>query len=368
MSPRERIARESERKGLALRMCEALGDTTAVRRLVARCWSVTQRTLRRWARREKDGRRLAERLGRPPEPVPRERRQEVIRALFELGPCAGVAVLRARFRDVPYRTIKKLTRRFARVIQRRRGWYRKRLHWLCEGSVWATDFTQPEASLPDEDNRLLLVRDLASGAQLAAVPCRDETARAVCTVLAMLFVALGPPLLLKHDNGGAFCAELTQKLLQAFDVVALRSPPRTPQYNGSCERAGGTLKQRIAHVAFAEGHPETWSGANVDEALWQANTTARPRGANGPTPAEAFARRRPIGTEERDAFKQTRARAIARACETHETNRGTMPSCAEHAAIVRKATQHALCEHGYLEFRRGRISTPIASWKADNKA
>jgi hypothetical protein len=45
-----------------------------------------------------------------------------------------------------------------------------------------------------------------------------------------------------------------------------------------------------------------------------------------------------------------------------------MPTCAERAAILRKATQHALCEHGYLEFRRGRISTPISTWKADIKA
>ena len=37
-------------------------------------------------------------------------------------------------------------------------------------------------------------------------------------------------------------------------------------------------------------------------------------------------------------------------------------------STVRKATQHALCEHGYLEFRRGRISTPFASWKAVTKA
>jgi len=368
MSTDERLAHERQQRGLALRLCASLGDTTAMRRRVARAFGVTERSLRRWAQRDRAGEGLAKRRGRPPDPVPRERRQGVIAALMRGGPRTGVAVLRGLFRDVPYRTLANLKRRFVRALQRRHGWYRKRLRWLREGAVWATDFTQPEAELPEKDNRLCLVRDLASGAQLAAVPCRGETAGAVCLVLAVLFVVLGAPLLLKHDGGGAYRADATHELLEAFGVVALRSPPRTPQYNGSCERSGGTLKQRIAHLAWADGHPGSWTGTDIAEALSQANTTARPRGANGAAPAEAFAQRQRIGAEERDAFKQTRARAIARALQTHEKDRGTMPSCAEHDRIVRKATQHALCEHGYLEFRRGRISTPISTWKAVTKA
>jgi hypothetical protein len=227
--------------------------------------------------------------------------------------------------------------------------------------VWATDFTHPGARLPGSNNRLCLVRDLGSGAQLAAAPCRGERASMACAVLAALFCALGPPL-------GAFRAHTTQELLRAHGVTPLRSPPRTPQYNGSCERAGGTLKQRVAHVAWAKDHPDRWTHAEIAEALLLANTTTRPRGANRPTPADAFAGRRPIGRRERRAFKRTRAREIARELETHESKHGRMPMCAERAAILRKATQHALCKHGYLEFRRGRISTPVSTWTADIKA
>lgn len=368
MSGDEGLTAEGARRGLALRLCSLLGDTTAMRERVATAFDVTERTLRRWAQRAHQGEPLAPRRGRPPDSVPRARRQAVIGMLMRKGPRLGVPALRGKLPDVPYRTLESLKRRFVRVIRRRRGWYRKRLRWLRAGSVWATDFTVPEAELPHRADRLCLVRDLASGAQLAAEPCRGERAAVVCSVLTALFVALGPPLVLKHDGGGAYRAHATQELLEDHDVAPLRSPPYTPQYNGSCERSGGTLKQRVAHFAWADGHPGYWTDANLLEATHDANHLARPRGPNAPTPAQAFAQREPIGAEERRAFKRTRARAIARALKTHEHKRGTMPSCAEHAAIVRKATQHALCEHGYLEFRRGRISTPFASWKAVTKA
>jgi transposase InsO family protein len=368
MSGRSRHASEIARRALALRVCTALGDTPDVRRCVATAVGVTERTLRRWAQRRRAGEPLARPRGRRPSPVVRHLRQGVIHALLRLGPCAGVPVLRGLFRDVPYRTLAKLKRRFARAIRRRRGWYRKRLRWLRAGAVWATDFTHPAAQLPETSNRLCLVRDLASGAQLAATPCRGERASVVCAVLAALFVALGPPLVLKHDGGGAFRAHATTALLREHNVVPLRSPPRTPQYNGACERSGGTLKQRVAYVAWAERHPDVWTHADLAEALEQANQTARPHGANGPTPAEAFARRRPVDGQERRAFKRTRAREIGSALKTHDSKRGTMPSCTERAAIVRKATQQALCRHGYLVFRRGRLSTPVAAWRADANA
>jgi transposase InsO family protein len=368
MSRPERHAGQLARRAQALRLCAALGDTPDARHRVATAVGVTERTLRRWAQRRRAGEPLARPRGRRPTPVARDRRQGVIAALLRLGPCAGVPVLRGLFGDVPYRTLASLKRRFVRAIRRRRGWYRKRLLWLRAGAVWATDFTHPEARLPGTSNRLCLVRDLASGAQLAAAPCRGERASVACAVLAALFVVLGPPLVLKHDGGGAFRAHATTALLRDHGVVSLRSPPRTPQYNGSCERAGGTLKQRVAYVASAKGHPDRWTLADLAQAQWQANTTARPRGANGPTPADAFAARRRVDPRERRAFKRTRAREIARALKTHESKRGTMPTCTERAAIVRKATQQTLCKHGYLEFRRGRLSTPVSTWRADAKA
>jgi len=351
----------------ALGVCAKLGNTPTIRSTLASLLGKSERTLRRWQNRWRNGQAIVRPRGRPPTSVSRSRRQQIIAALVRLGPCAGVPVMRGLFGDVPYRAIAKLKRRFVSVIQKRHGWYRKRLLWTTAGSVWAMDFTHPKAQLPGDHDRLFLVRDLASGAQLAAVPCSGERALVVCAVLTVLF-ALGAPLVLKHDGGSAFVAKITHALLQAHDVRSLRSPPYTPQYNGACERSGGTLKKRIAHAALLAGHPTHWTCADIAEAMYLANTTSRPRGANGATPAEAFALRSCVTPECRSAPKPTRTRQIARALKTHGAIFDKMPTCAEHATIVRRATQHALCKHGYLTFRRGRISTPVSTWKADIKA
>ena len=364
----EKHNREIELRLVAVRILEEGGGSPEVRRAVARAYGVDERTVRRWEQRVREGKPVLEKPGRPPDEVPRERRQQVIGELIRLGPLAGVPVLRGIFDDVPYRFLQRMKRRFARVLSRRRGWYRKRLRWPRAGAAWATDFTQPKAGLWRGKKKLLLVRDLGSGSTLAAVACKGEKARTACAVFLALFSMFGAPLIMKHDNGSGFIAHRTQDLLAEHDVTPLASPPYTPQYNGSCERSGGTFKLRVEHVARLKGRSGRWTPRDVDDALLFANATARPLGATGPTPAEAFEARTPVTKQERDAFKQTRARAIALALETFKEEKGRMPMCSERAAIDRKASQKALCEHGYLEIRRGRLSTPISTWKADAKA
>ncbi len=65
----------------------------------------------------------------------------------------------------------------------------------------------------------------------------------------------------------------------------------------------------------------------------------RPHGAHGTTPAEAFAKRRYVTPKERSAFKRTRQSQITHALKTHEATFANMPTCVEHATIVRRATQ-----------------------------
>jgi transposase InsO family protein len=364
----EKNWREIERRLLAVRICEEGGGTPEVRRAVARAYGVDERTVRRWEQRVREGKPVYESPGRPPDEVPRERRQAVIAQLVRLGPCAGVPVLRGLFPDVPYRFLARMKRRFACAVVRRRGWYRRKLRWLRAGAAWAMDFTKPKAGLWGGKGRLFLVRDLGSGATLAAVACRGEKARTAGAVLLGLFFLFGLPLIVKHDNGSAFIARTTQALLAEHGITPLASPPYTPQYNGACERGGGTFKQRVEHIASLEGHTRRWLPQNLDDALLVANTTARPWGATGPTPAQALDARVPVTSAERIAFKETRACAIAHGLRTFKEENGTMPTCSQRAAITRKATQKALCEHGYLEIRRGRLSTPISTWRAVTKA
>lgn len=355
-------------RGLALRLVSALGATPDARRTVARVFDVSERTLRRWMARWTRGEAPVRRRGRRTAPVPRRIRQQVIDAMIELGPCAGVPVLRGLFGTVPYRLLAAMKRRFVHVLQRRYAWYRRKLEWLRVGATWAMDFTEPTATLPDDHETLLVVRDLGSGAQLAAQPCAGERASAVCALLSALFLTLGIPLLIKADNGGAFRAKDTQRLLAEHGVACLFSPPYWPQYNGACERSGGTLKKRIEHEALKRGRPGRWTRRDIDRAMRLANMTARPRGARRPTPAEAFALRRPITPGERAAFRRCCAQAREARLATFQSKHGTMPTWHERASIDRDAVQHALLEGSYLRFRRGRLSTPVQTWRADIKA
>lgn len=100
----EKNWREIERRLLAVRICEEGGGTPEVRRAVARAYGVDERTVRRWEQRVREGKPVFESPGRPPEEVPRERRQQLLKAMVRLGPCAGVPTLRGMFPDVPYRS------------------------------------------------------------------------------------------------------------------------------------------------------------------------------------------------------------------------------------------------------------------------
>lgn len=352
----------------AIEVFKSLGGTAQARKAVAEAVGRSERTIWRWWKRFRDGEPLLCPPGRRELRVARKERQKVIRLLFERGPRTGVPVLRALCPRVPYRQIAKLKRRFLAVLRHRWGWYRRRLIWLRAGATWAMDFTAPSATLPGRSRRLLHVRDLASGAELLVLPCPGERASVVGTALAVLLGALGIPLLIKMDNGKAFTAGSTRALLQAHGVTALYSPTYTPQYNGACERAGGGLQERTAYEALRQGHPGVWTEADLHVAWMQANTEARPWGATGPTPAEVFRVRVPIRPAKRAAFQRTRAAEIETMVETHKETSGRMPTCREQAAIDRLATQRALCEHGYLEFGRGRISTPIQTWRRVTRA
>ncbi len=347
----------------AVKVCINNGDTPFIRKVIAKELGVTPQTIRRWVKRVREGKPVYRSPGPKPKDVPRQRRQAVIGSLVRLGPFAGVAVLRGLFESVPYRRLAQLKRRFVCVLKRRYRWYSKRLEWLRAGAVWAADFTKPKARLEHGMKQLLLVRDLASGAMLAAVRCRTENARVAGGALLALFVSLGAPLVLKLDNGSAFVAGATQALLAEYGVMPLHSPPRTPQYNGSCERAGGCYKQRVAHEALLRGHPGVWTDRDLQGALLLANATARPRGARGHTPAQALLARKRVTRAERYAFARTRRAHVAAGLKQFRKEGGRMPTCSQRAAIDRKATQQSLQEHGHLQFRRGRLSTLVSTWK-----
>lgn len=333
---------------------------------VAALFRVATRTIRNWARDAAQGRPGPGTRGRPKTPITRSIRQGVIAMLLVLGPTVGVPELRSMFSTVPYRQLGALKTRLKAVVKRRAGARQSKLKWLAPGATWAMDFTKARAKLKDGATHLLVVRDLASGNRLAIVPSHNERAEVVRETLERLFLLHGAPLVIKHDGGSAFKARVTKALLRRFGVLALRSPAYTPRYNGSCERDIGWAKVRIEQVAKIEGHPGMWPGATIERARELMNVMWRPWGIAGPTPAGAFKEGPRLTPGRRRAFRRLLLQTIRSVRVTRTARLGRMPSRVERDALRRKALQHALCEHNYLEIRRGRLSTPVFGIRAES--
>jgi len=164
-----------------------------------------------------------------------ESRQRVIDQLAEWGPRVGLPALRAVFPGVQRAELEDLLLRFRAAHRAKNGKRVASLEWPRVGAVWAADFAQPPATMPGGYERLLCVRDLGSGMQLAWRPTRDETAETAVAALVGLFELHGAPLVLKLDNGSAHRAEKMRQMLAEYGVTLLYSPAYTPSYNGSAE-------------------------------------------------------------------------------------------------------------------------------------
>jgi transposase InsO family protein len=276
-----------------------------------------------------------------------------------LGPRVGVPTLQALCPGMARREVADLLRRYRRVWRRKRRVLLRVLHWTRPGAVWAVDFAEPPRPIEGCYGRLLAVRDLASGCQLAWLPVPDETAATAAAALEGLFREHGAPLVLKSDNGSAFLAGEFGVLLAGWGVWQLFSPPRTPRYNGACEAGIGSMKARTHHEAARRGRPGEWACDDAEAARLQANQTSRPWGVRGPTPEEAWRGRAPFGREERAAFAEAvrRLEQEARQEQGHPAE-GPLAPLAQ-AAVSRAALRRALVAQGLLRFTTAEIPEPF---------
>lgn len=60
------------------------------------------------------------------------------------------------------------------------------------------------------------------------------------------------PLVFCSDNGSPFCANIVETFLDRHKIIHLRSLPRVPQHNGSCENAVKELKQLLSEGLSVE--------------------------------------------------------------------------------------------------------------------
>jgi putative transposase len=325
---------------------------------------LSDRTLRCWRQTLRVHNPPWHLLGRPPVRSPREQRNDVIQLLDELGPGLGLPTLRDCFPEMARAELADLLRRYRRVYRARHQQPLRILHWTTPGSVWAIDFAEPPRPIDGRYAYLLAVRDLASGQQLLWLPINDATSPQVVTALTPLFVVHGAPLVLKSDNGSAFGTPALQALLAQFGVHSLFSPPYTPAYNGSIEAGIGSLKTRTEQHATRQGHPGYWTCDDAAAAAHEANATARPRGPDGPTPAQAWQQRRRLTALDRALFQTSVGRLQTEARRELGHSEESPLDVNQQRQVDRIALRRALEEHGYLLYSRRRIPLSIRRRKA----
>jgi len=271
-----------------------------------------------------------------------------------MGPHTGLPTLRKLFPEAARAELVDLQCRYREAYRRRHGMLVHVLRWTRPGTVWAIDFTEPPCRIDGVFDRVLVLRDLASDYQLAALPTEGESARSVVDLLRAQFAWQGAPLVIKSDNGSAFTSEAVRWLFARHGVMALLSPPRTPRYNGSVEAGIGMLKVRAHYASARAGRVMHWSCDDLETACGQANLTTRP---SGPTPVETWRDRVRVPDWERALFQQT----YLRYREEERIRRGLSEPLARHhaASLDRIVLGRTLVEAGYLLVRRRRIPPPI---------
>ena len=358
---RQRRARDAERTARlsAVAFARWLCRHGATRRVVADRLSLSPSALSRWLRRWSENRMALCARGRPSEDLSRDARDRILSAFSLMGPHATLTALRDLIPGVARGALENLLERCRRVYRRRNRWLVHSLRWTRPGTVWAMDFTEAPEPIDGSYPYLLLLRDLASGRQLLAVPCDSPSSDVVLASLKTLFRWCGWPLVLKMDNGPAFIAEEVKNFLARHRVFPLYSPPGTPAYNGSVEAGIGSLEVRAFYESARHDRPGQWTSDDIAVARLQANATVRRFGPASPTPNEAWCARTPVTDLESHLFRQAYDRERQRACAERAHAPDGLESHWLRASIDRVALSRALIQRGLLLIRSRRLTPPI---------
>jgi transposase InsO family protein len=323
---------------------------------------VSSRTLASWKRRKVRGELVPRLRGRPCREVTCTERVCVQTLLEETGPRLGLPTLRSCCADVPPCILAYLLKDYRRQFQAEHRLVVETLRWLCLGSVWAIDHSQPPRPIDGCFSQILAIRDLASGMQLAWTPVADATAAKALPVLEALVAEHGPPLVMKSDNGSAFTSQLMDNWLTDRQIAPLFSPVRMPRFNGSCEAGIGGMKRRTELIAARFGRFIDWACDDLYAALMWANEDHYPHGWARGTAASCFAARPTLGAAERNTFL-----AAVVQCEqelrTDASTAGHVLTDNLLAAYHRRAVRRVLVDLGYLSIKRRSIPQPIRSAK-----
>lgn len=316
-------------------------------------------------------------------PVPRGRpadngdpidRQLLIGLFNLLGPGIGLPTLQDLFPNRSRSYLEEFLRRYRRVHFRKNSVALYVLRWHSPGAVWAMDFAEPELPIDNLYSFFFVVRDLASGKVLLALPTPSKELRHVSDALAMLFMCYGPPLVLKADNAfdvffvsrfgedpQALPRARLKALLDAHRITLLLSPPSFPRYNGAVEAGIGSLKDRAHLEAARHGHPCEWNCDDLEAARLQANEQSKPWGFHQESPDMAWLERHPIEAQTRTQFQQSVQEILQelRQDKQQQLLPGIPLGRQDESSCLRVAISRALVKHDILSFRRGRFTLPF---------
>jgi transposase InsO family protein len=273
--------------------------------------SLGRSRLDHWRREWRAGALTPRERGRPCADAGRDIRAKALELLDQVGPSVGAATLGRAFPELGVNEARRVLAEYRDLCRSGLKAEVTALEWLRPGAVWAMDHAEPPEKIEGEFACVLVVRDLASRQQLAALAQRSPSASAVADALEELFIRHGAPLVLKSDNGGAFTGLETRSLLERWGVRQLLSPPYLPRYNGAVEAGIGQLKTRAHLIAARHDRPGRWTADDLEGALLLANRTLRPWGKDGPTPEECWQRREPIARSEREEFLASEKRLLS---------------------------------------------------------
>jgi transposase InsO family protein len=330
------------------------------RQKAAESLGIATSTLAGWEREWAEDRMKALSLGRPPDIVDQPTRARIMTAFQIYGPDVSVATLMAEVPEAGRRELEDLAVRYRRLFKRSLPSPHV-LRWLVPGAVWATDYIEELPGRIDGRYRyILVVRDLASGEMLLALPTLSKSAETVVAALETIFKQYGPPLVLKADN--SFYAGVLDKLFQDYGVIPLLSPPGCPRYNGACEAGIGGLQAAIHIEAARFDRPGEWTCDDVEKARLVANAEHHPWGLAQPTPDQAWASRSPLTEELRQALAASVQQLIPQArleLKLDPNIPWDQLDRWKQGAVLREAVRRALVVHGILRIRRMRFTQPL---------
>lgn len=321
---------------------------------------LSESTLRAWRKRWQQDRAKITLRGRPAEKVDLVTRMALVVIFQLMGPGVGLGTLRWLFPEASRAELEEMLKSYRKAARRKSRVMIHALRWIFPGTVWATDWTQPPKPVDGIYRYVLVVRDLATGMQLAALPSLTREASVTAGLLGVLFDLHGPPLVLKSDN--EFDAHEISNVLKTHSVWHLLSPPALPAYNGACEAGIGSLKTEAYWEAARNDRPGEWTCDDVEGARMRANQTHKPNGFDEPSPEQAWRDRQPVSDQARSRLRQTVEALVPVAAEELQVQ--LLPGMENHDrqhynAVNRLAISRALVALDILRIRRRRITPRI---------